>query len=484
LITHDADLKRLYHSSRGYAYEDVQVTLKHSDAALPSSDSRKGVIARRVDAQNHLLAYVTNNTLVLAEYDAGNLITLGSTAITALSAGTDYWIRIRCEGDDITAEHHTSEPTPMGTPAHTVTVTLAGEDAALLGAGVSGQAGIYWLPGASYLGQWVGDFAVEPYTYYNRTLPDVIPLGGEIPGDAPALMDLAVTHAGAGGSQPPLWALFAWPERDAPVFLEGESATEYVNMTVAADASYRGGQGAEVSVLSSGGMSTPGRLRWLLDLSTLGADDYALREVDIEVWARLRMQDTITSPASLVVSAWQLGDLASVVGAQRYPAERESEPKLITQPGPGLEFLDARVGTITLPLDAGSYQVGADLYGLGSGALGIDYLMLAPIRRRVALPTGVDDLRSSYPSFINTTDERTKVVRSDGSCLLADPPNAAQGDRSGFDGLLEVPTGEIDLVAYVAGRAPDNTNGGNLQTSHTATVHAAITPRYYLMRGA
>lgn len=202
--------KDYVHTRYGYQPSDVQVTVKCVTGTSLGASHRHGVLARRLNASNHLrvIASFAANTLSVNKLDGGVQTALGSTAISAGAASTTYWVRIRCVGNVITAEHWTSPPTPSGTPATTVSATLTGADATKFGEGVGGHTGIYWTPGDT--SSRMDDFASEPYTYAGLTLPDEIRLQGAIPGDAPALADITVTPT--GGAAAPAWAWLAWSE--------------------------------------------------------------------------------------------------------------------------------------------------------------------------------------------------------------------------------------------------------------------------------
>src|SRR4051812_8359774 len=77
-----------------------------------------------------------------------------------------------------------------------------------------------------------------------------------IPGDAPALVDVSMTHS--GGSVAPVWALIGWGLDDATYtsvgILEAESATNLIGWTSQADATYRGGNGLK-STGTTGGIA-------------------------------------------------------------------------------------------------------------------------------------------------------------------------------------------------------------------------------------
>lgn len=205
--------KRFYHSARGYRYSDAQVTFKFTPGTQAGGEA-VGVYLRRLDANNYLFAQVVgNNALTIQKQDGGVPTGLATTAIGSFTSGSPHWIRLRAEGNVLTAEFWTSKPTPMGAPAVTLTHQLSTADAVKFGNGVVGQAGAIIAGGPAPAVDWrYGDFEVLPYTYRNRTLPELVTIG-DIPGDedAPALVDVNVTTF--GGATAAVWALLGWNKR-------------------------------------------------------------------------------------------------------------------------------------------------------------------------------------------------------------------------------------------------------------------------------
>ena len=58
-------LKRLHHTARGYTYLDPLVSIRHQHTAVPGETCRVGVSARRVDQGTALVAYVTQEPVVV-----------------------------------------------------------------------------------------------------------------------------------------------------------------------------------------------------------------------------------------------------------------------------------------------------------------------------------------------------------------------------------------------------------------------------------
>lgn len=193
--------KRLYHSGRGYTYNDGRFALKFTIGA--SNAGWAAVTFKRLDANNYLFAEVSGGSggVVVKKVDGGVESTLQSQAGSALSVSTSYWIVGRIESNVAVAELWSSEPTPLGTPTLTATHTLSGADATKFGDGVKGNAGLRITPAAT---DWrYDDFRVEPYTFIRN---GSTPIGGHtfkitgVPGTAPAEVatDLTFTQDVAG----------------------------------------------------------------------------------------------------------------------------------------------------------------------------------------------------------------------------------------------------------------------------------------------
>ena len=205
--------KRPIHTGRGYTYGDVQATVKAAPGSTISS-FLAGVVLKRVDASNYLRVYVddngTNSRLRIDTVVAGVTTNRATTNLgSRVANGVPFWVRGRVEGINVFAEYFTAAPTPMSTPTLSAVYSLASGEQPQFGPPAVGRAGLVWVPQQS--AAWLDDFAVEPYTYRNRTLPDRLELAGPIPGDAPALADAYVTPS--GGSAAAIWAMLGWTPR-------------------------------------------------------------------------------------------------------------------------------------------------------------------------------------------------------------------------------------------------------------------------------
>jgi hypothetical protein len=200
--------------ANGYEYSDVQVTVKATVTALGAGSVSNYALSPAIKWHAGDLRYLwaTNEgaSLVLYYYNGSTNVSVASAAITAPAVGDTRWLRLRSEGNVITAEWWAFPPTPNGTPATTVSFTLTAStnpQAVLMGQSRAGLVSpIGWQmisPGTAD----VTEFVVEPYTYTKRTFEE-LRLAGAIPGDAPALAELVVTNSGAAQIQQ--WAAFGW----------------------------------------------------------------------------------------------------------------------------------------------------------------------------------------------------------------------------------------------------------------------------------
>lgn len=209
LVPSDTTLKRIRHTLKGYSYADTQVTWKITTGA--SVTTITGGPTARMDiagADTGLCAEIVGaatNLFRISKYVAGAQTTLASTAFTP-AVNTTYWPRIRVEGNLITGELFTSAPTATSTPAFSVSYAMTTAEA---GKFTQGHSGLRITPAAAT--ERYDDFVNEPYTYRLVNTPEQIRLGGQIPGDLPAIADLAITPL--GGPATPIFGMASWSER-------------------------------------------------------------------------------------------------------------------------------------------------------------------------------------------------------------------------------------------------------------------------------
>lgn len=479
---------RAIHAARGYQYADNQQTAKYTPGATITG-WKSGVVLKRISATTYLETYIedngTNSILKIDKVVASARTTLNSTNLPArVKNGTAFWIRARIEGNLITPEYFTATPTPMSAPAWNLTWTLAGGDIATFGAGVKGAPGRVWIPKTA--GAACDEYAVEPYTYRNATLPTSLPLGGTVPGDAPALADVTVTPS--GGAAAPIWALLAWAKTpvaglaQAPLgIIEAETAGNLAGWAIEANAFARGGKALIDKAAAATDTYTAS---WEIDPSLLAADAFQ-SEVAVEVWARVTLANTIVTPTLTVSTRPQDG---TSYGSSRYTDEWGSAGKLLVTPSAGEAWRFLRLGTLRLLVDTTRPRIWllwlSGSVGAGtSGAWGVDYLMLVPASSRACGPSSKPN-DGTFPPFVSSTAETSKVIRCDLSATVAKPPAYGHPDHGLGGQLLEIPPGEVTLVAKLSSLAPDDptSDATTEQLAHSATVHAAVTPRWNLFR--
>lgn len=468
LVPSDTAEKRLYHSARGFRYSDAQGTLKRTHGTTAPS-ALVGPMLRRLDASNALIGGLVpaSNIVAIYKFDGSAFTLLASAAITALTAGQVHWMRFRAEGNVLTAEHWTAEPTPMGTPATTVSHTLSGANATKFGTGIAGDAGVRIVPGD--LTERYDELRVRPYTYRNRTLPQSIALEGQVPGDLPALCDLEITPS--GGTAVPVFALAGWSRRaTTPTFgvaplgiIQGEAATTLVTFAIGSNANALGGSYVQTTAAGAGSALA----RWQIDASALPLD--ADGHVTVEVFARVIYGNSHTG------LKWVLSATPRTTSSAARYSDRGSaglSPPVAT----ASVWRFVRLGRIRL---SGEHLLRCDVsWSAGTQTVGLDYLVIVPAASFVASPMGVA-LDSAYPQFVYATTETMRVLLHDGEGTLARPLEAPLLGF-GLGRRIEVPTGNADLIVKLSSLVPENptANADSEQLSHDATVRARLLPRF------
>jgi hypothetical protein len=492
--------KRAFHAARGYLTFDSQCTIKVTPGTTIAS-FKAGRMPKRVAANSYVEVYVTDNgvnsILNIDVVIAGARTNRATTNLAArIATGTVFWVRGRIEGNVVTAEYFTvagfpNGPTPMGTPTLTNTYTLAaGAEQNTLGATVGGQEGWVWIPQSA--NATLDDYTDEPYTYRNRTLPLYLPLGGTIPGDAPAKACLSVTPS--GGAAAPIWALAAWAARPgAPLatavapfgIVEAETAGDLTSWAVTADAAMSGGSSLKDVAASSAKAYTAS---YLIDPATMVPDDFTAHELSLEVWAAVIMSSTLVTP-TLKLSLRPEDGLT--FGAERFSDEWGSAGKVLTVPSSGTVRRLVRLGSVQLYCDPNRPRrwklwIAGALGAGSSGTFGLDVLFLDPAKQIACSPSSIAN-DGTFPAFVASTAETTKTIRSDLSGLVAKPPANGHPDIGLGGELLEtLPPGNTDMLLKLSSLVPDDptVDATSEQVSHTATVHVAVTPRSSMLRGA
>lgn len=207
-------LKRIRHTAKAYVLGDVQATVKVTTGPTVAAGVW-GVTARAdvAGADTTLAAEIVGsgtNVLRIVKYVAGAKTDLATVAFTPL-ANTNYWIRIRCDGNRVFGYVYTIPPlpSPSATYAAVVLTNLGVADASRFYAGHVGLRISEVDAAARY-----DDLAIEPFTYVGVGGPYPVRLQGGIPGDVPALVDATISPQ-ASGNPSPIFGMVSWLERPA-----------------------------------------------------------------------------------------------------------------------------------------------------------------------------------------------------------------------------------------------------------------------------
>jgi hypothetical protein len=489
--------KRAAHTSRGYTtIIDAQTTVKFTPGSTISGFKAEATVSR-VDASNYVDVYVddngTNSRLRIDTVVGGVRTNQQSTNLAArVSNGTAGWVRGRREGNVINAEYFTSAPSPMATPTLTsTTYTLSG---AALTAIPSGGGGWGCIP--QHASATIDDFEWLPFTRRNLTLPTSFQLNGVIPGTASALADFVITPS--GGAAAPAWALLSWLKRPGTPLagsvapfgtIEAETATALSGWAASADATASGGNLITVTTSGAGTANA----EFVIDPATLAPDDFTFMELDLEVWARVKIISTVISP-SLVLSA--IPDAGTNFGPQRFTYEWGNVGKLLVPPASGTVYRMVRLGVLGVvcnSADPAKWRLRlAGAWATGSaGQFAIDKLQIYPARARVLGPSG-KALGSSYPKFVQSTTETTKRIRSDLSAVVQSASSPPYPDYGlGGSGVIELPSkksaaGLVDVAVALSSLVPDDptADATSEQLAYNGTVHVGVIPRVNLMQGS
>jgi hypothetical protein len=485
--------RRVLHTSRGYSYAEGQATVKTTPAAT-ITNYKAGVILRRANASNYVEVYVddngTNSRLRIDIIVAGARTNRQSTNLAArLANGTEGWIRARIVGTTVSAEWWLGAPTPLGAPtlAPTGYTLTSGE----LGA-TGGTPGFVWIP--QHASATLDDFEFAPYVRRNVTVPDTSGMLNfdAVPGTAPCKASVTITHS---ASPAPRWALISFLQSPgtplagsaSPLGIFDAAATLSGGWVYEADASGSLGGSRLRETAGVSGVENY-YADWLVDPHTLVADDFAIEEIDLEVWARVLLDSTLISPQIFV---WFEPSVASM-GAARNSHEFGSTGRLLTKPTSLPVWRFVKAGTYTLPVNADqarTWRLKANLSCAAgsSGNFGLDYLLVVPARSRALGPTGVV-YDGYYPDFITATTQASKTIHHDLSGALSEGsyPTFKSGPDHGLGGnLITVDPGPFTLAVKLSSTVPDDPTSNNESeaVSHAVSVRVDSTPRSYLLRG-
>lgn len=480
--------RRAVHTARGYSSVSPCVQIQATPGATVTG-FKAGVVIKRMSATTYIEAYVTDDgshsVLGLSKVAGGVRTALAATVTlpARMTTGSSVWVRGRIDDTAVVAEVFTSAPGAMTTPQASVSATLAGTDLiTFAGAGLTGRV---WVPqdAAATIREWRS----TPF-WLARTLPELLSWQTPIPGTAPALADVTITHS--GGTAPPAFAVLGWAGRATaglarPPFgvLEAEDAGNLSGWAGASDATGRGGA---ILADASSSSSKTYTAAWLVDPATLAPDAFD-HELAVEVWARVGLASTIVAP-TMTLSVRPEDGVA--YGAEGYSEEWGTAGRPLTPTTAAKAWRLTRLGTLRLAVDPLRPRrwllwIAAQLGAGSSGFLGLDYVVLVPARQRACSPSGVPR-DGSYPAFLASTAQVAKTLRADLSAVTAQPPKHGHPDHGLGGELLELPPGNVDLAAKLSSLVPDDptVDASTEQLSHSCVVQMSVTPRWLLVRSA
>jgi hypothetical protein len=226
---------------------------------------------------------------------------------------------------------------------------------------------------------------------------------------------------------------------------------------------------------------------WWVDPSVMTPDAFR-GDLDIEIWARVYLSSTLTTPlGSNCFARPEVGP--GYFGPPRYTNEYgSSSTKVFPIPSSGSQFRMMRMGTITFPVDPDNsgrwlFTFSASVTSLSSGTFGLDYVVLMPSNSRVLGPTGKTQ-DSTYPTFIRDSSDQAKTITSDMRGVIQRPGYQGSYD-AGMGGVpIEFPSGKVAVVANMSNLVPDDptANANSSDPYWPTTLHFAVTPRINLVR--
>jgi hypothetical protein len=492
--------RRARHTARGYTFLEGQATSIHT-LGNTLSGYKAGVLLRATSATTYIEVYVddngTNSRLRIDEVIAGvrtNRATVNLAVRLVISSGA-YAIRGRIQGNVVTAEHFFGA-TPMGTPNDTTSYTLVTSPLST----TPGYSGWSWIP--QHIFAFIDVFDFRTFVFRALSFPRVVQPTDAIPGTAPALADVSITTS--GGSAAPAFALMSWQSRPTLVADQGGLGSTYpFNILAAAGAGPPAGvllgivttsnwastvDAGAITGSSQKDATVSGAETWqttfAIDPSAVSPDSFTANDLTAEVWARMQISSTVVTP-TVILSA-RSGDGANF-GTDRYSNEWGNVGRVLTVPT-GTIYRLYRLGTITVPADVTVRRTLLLTVTLSSaagstGSVALDYIAVHPARQRALSPTGKAQ-DATYPTFIVSTTQTTKTIRSNLSAITSSPPNPGMTDHGLGGSLIEPQQGLTDWLIKLSNVVPDDPAPTAVadQLQNTATFQVDVIPRSYMLR--
>lgn len=333
------------------------------------------------------------------------------------------------------------------------------------------QVTVTWTPAADASGAYLS-YQTTTATATTFAMDGVVVYEGAV---APTLG----RHAEGAGAVPPFGAIEAMAD---------DTGDRSATWAPGASGLYRLGQGLQDLAVAGAKTYTAG---WWIDPALMVPDDFS-GELDVEFWWRGVIGSDLVSPRAVLSARPEWG---TSFGNERFTAEWGAVGSgfvgALTSSAP---LRRSRLGTITFPVDRAQparWKLWLTLTTAAgsSGTLAEDYLLAVPLRARVASPSGKPN-DSTYPKFLIPNAPGTRLVRSDLSGTVAKVGGFA-GQPSGMalgGPPMEFPPGDVDVLVDLSALVPDDPLLATSTTSEAAStanasLHFAVTPRAYLVRG-
>ncbi|MBA3689789.1 MAG: carbohydrate binding domain-containing protein [Actinobacteria bacterium] len=219
-----------------------------------------------------------------------------------------------------------------------------------------------------------------------------------------------------------------------------------------------------------------------IDTELMDPEDYSGGQIALSVFARVRLDSTMTSVTALA-SAVPEGSGLQII----YTPEFGSVGRSLVIPTSGSSKLrTTRLGTLNIPRApaGGRWNVNITLtIAGGTGTIGLDDVYLMPARSHFVWPTGKSAAGGSgYPAFLANPAETYRIVRSDLSSSIT--LGATTWTSGGVGGsLVELPPGQVSVFGLAADRVPDDpTTLALAEVQGSPSYHLSITPRWHWFR--
>lgn len=494
--------RRARHVERGYTWSDGTVALVAKVPTVLTTGFKAGVILSATPT-GYIEAYVddngTNSRIRIDVVIAGVRTNRASTNLgVRLTGGQTFALAIEVNrwtgpggiGPYSVNAHYWLNGVPLfgniGDNFAQYTLAESGVDAGLP---TTGHMGWSWIPAAA--GAQLLDFFAYPFHQYGASTHRFWFGNNAIPGNAPAKADLLVS----GGGLAAPWALFSSAKFvQAPLAgsvmpfgaINASTGADLANWTSVSNP-YAHGMGFTLNVLRDAAVSGAKTYTasYLIDPSSLAADDFTDDTISMEVWARLELS---TSQQSPTIAAKITNPDGAGFGTDKWTQEWGSAGYTPVVPGAAAMLRLYRVGTIIMPASP-SVRRTVKLWlvvttAAGStGSLGAEALFLYPSRSRTAGPTAkIND--ATYPQFIPTANTTDKLIRSDVSGAIGTPGKALYPDHGLGGSEITLPPGNGPLGFLACTRVPNDptasTSDDTMQLSLGTRLD--VTPRSFMLR--